>query len=168
MYTFVYRTFIKFIFFCRGQALDVPGCKLRRHLYEAKYAQNEYEAVRSESRQGFAISSEELKRIDGIISPLIKQGQSIHQICVNNVDLIMLDEKTIYNYTFLPGTGTGANLGKSLMNGFLPGRVDAPFARCAPPRNRTCGFPASGSLRNALFNNYHSYTLTYTLPLANW
>lgn len=74
------------------------GCKLRRHLYEAKYAQNEYEAVHSESRQGFAISSEELKRIDGIISPLIKQGQSIHQICVNNVDLIMLDEKTIYNY----------------------------------------------------------------------
>ena len=40
------------------------GCKLKRHLYEAKYAQNEYEAVRSESRQGFAISSEELKRID--------------------------------------------------------------------------------------------------------
>ena len=32
------------------------GCKLSRHLYEAKYAQNEYEAVRSESRQGFAIS----------------------------------------------------------------------------------------------------------------
>lgn len=74
------------------------GCKLKRHLYEAKYAQNEYEAVRSESRQGFAISSEELKRIDSIISPLIKQGQSIHQICVNNADLIMLDEKTIYNY----------------------------------------------------------------------
>ncbi|MGN0334923.1 MAG: IS30 family transposase, partial [Lachnospiraceae bacterium] len=74
------------------------GCKLKRHLYEAKYAQNEYEAVRSESRQGFAISSEELKRIDGILSPLIKQGQSVHQICVNNVDLIMLDEKTIYNY----------------------------------------------------------------------
>ena len=25
MYTFVYRTFIKFILFCRGQALDGPG-----------------------------------------------------------------------------------------------------------------------------------------------
>lgn len=24
MYTFIYRNFIKFIFFCRGQALDVP------------------------------------------------------------------------------------------------------------------------------------------------
>ena len=32
MYTFVYRTFIKFIFFCRGQALDVHsdrGCHYR-------------------------------------------------------------------------------------------------------------------------------------------
>ena len=74
------------------------GCKLRRHLYEAKYAQNEYEAVRSESRQGFATDPAELKRIDSIISPLVKQGQSIHQICVNNADLIMLDQKTIYNY----------------------------------------------------------------------
>ena len=35
---------------------------------------------------------------DSIISPLIKQGQSIHQICVNNADEIMLDERTIYNY----------------------------------------------------------------------
>lgn len=73
-------------------------CKLRRHLYDAKYAQAEYESVRSESRKGFAITSDELVRIDGIISPLVKQGQSIHQICVNNGDSIMLDEKTIYNY----------------------------------------------------------------------
>lgn len=74
------------------------GCKLKRHLYEAKFAQAEYEAVRSESRQGFATDQTELQRIDEIISPLVKQGQSIHQICVNNADLIMLDEKTIYNY----------------------------------------------------------------------
>ncbi len=74
------------------------GCKLKRHLFEAKYAQAEFEAVRSESRQGFAITQTELKRIDEIISPLVRKGQSIHQICVNNADLIMLDEKTIYNY----------------------------------------------------------------------
>lgn len=45
-----------------------------------------------------AISPTELKRIDELITPLIKQGQSIHMICVNNIDDIMLDEKTIYNY----------------------------------------------------------------------
>lgn len=63
-----------------------------------KYAQKEYEDVRSESRQGFAISEEELKRVDAIIAPLVKQGQSIHHICIENADDIMLDEKTIYNY----------------------------------------------------------------------
>lgn len=73
-------------------------CKLERHLYDAKNAQKEYESIRSESRQGIAITPAELKRIDGIISPLVKQGQSIHMICVNNSDNIMLDEKTIYNY----------------------------------------------------------------------
>lgn len=74
------------------------GCKLRRHLYDAKFAQTEYETVRSESRQGFATTPAELKRIDDVIAPLVKQGQSIHQICANNTDLIMLDERTIYNY----------------------------------------------------------------------
>ena len=29
---------------------------------------------------------------------IVKQGQSIHQICVNNADEIMVDERTIYNY----------------------------------------------------------------------
>ncbi len=82
---------------CNG-CKERSGCKLRRHLYDAKFAQNEYEAVRSESRQGFATEPAELRRIDDIISPLVKQGQSIHQICINNADIIMLDERTIYNY----------------------------------------------------------------------
>ncbi len=82
---------------CNG-CTERHGCKLQRHLYDAKYAQKEYEDVRSESRQGFVISEEELKRIDAIIAPLIKQGQSIHHICTENADDIMLDEKTIYNY----------------------------------------------------------------------
>lgn len=82
---------------CNG-CKERQGCKLQWHLYDAKYAQKEYESVRSESRQGFAITSDELKRIDGIIAPLVQQGHSIHHICVNNADDIMLDEKTIYNY----------------------------------------------------------------------
>lgn len=73
-------------------------CKLERHLYIAKNAQDEYEAMRSESRQGISVSAEELNRIDQIVSPLIKQRQSIHMICVNHADEIVLDEKTIYNY----------------------------------------------------------------------
>ena len=82
---------------CNG-CVDRHKCKLEKRLYIAKDAQRVYEATLTESRRGIAISPEELKRIDDIISPLIKQGQSIHMICVNNADDIMLDEKTIYNY----------------------------------------------------------------------
>ena len=71
---------------------------LLKHLYNAKVAQKTYETTRSESRQGIAITPEELKRVDAIVSPLVKLGQSVHMICVNNADDIMLDEKTIYNY----------------------------------------------------------------------
>lgn len=82
---------------CNG-CLQRQSCKLEKHIYSAKTAQKNYEITRSESRQGIAITPEELKRVDAIVSPLVKLGQSIHMICVNNADDIMLDEKTIYNY----------------------------------------------------------------------
>ena len=55
-------------------------------------------AVICESRRGIAVTPEELRRVDDIVSPLIRQRQSIHHICTSNADEIMLDEKTIYNY----------------------------------------------------------------------
>lgn len=82
---------------CNG-CTSRTGCRLERHNYDARIAQKNYENTLSESRHGFAISYDELKRIDDIVSPLIKQGQSIHHICKHNADAIMCDEKTIYNY----------------------------------------------------------------------
>lgn len=73
-------------------------CTLEKHRYDAAYAQKEYEAVRSESRCGFNLSEEELKQLDSVISPLLKNGQSIHHILLNNQDRIPYCEKTIYRY----------------------------------------------------------------------
>lgn len=73
-------------------------CTLRKKFYVAKDAQNEYEYVRSESRTGIAITEVELNHLERLITPLIKKGQSIHHICVNNADSIMYSEKTLYNY----------------------------------------------------------------------
>ena len=50
-------------------------------LYDAKYAQEQYEKIWSESRRGISLTEEELIRINNTISPLIKQGQSIPAIC---------------------------------------------------------------------------------------
>lgn len=82
---------------CNG-CIERRTCTLEKNIYDAKEAQKEYETVRSESRQGIALETEELERIDKIISPLIRQGQSIHHICRSKADEIMLDERTIYNY----------------------------------------------------------------------
>jgi IS30 family transposase len=76
----------------------IKSCTLEKKMYDAKEAQKAYEKKRSESRQGIDLTPEELKRLDEVVSPLVKQGQSIHQICSNNADLIMVDERTIYNY----------------------------------------------------------------------
>lgn len=82
---------------CNGCS-SVRSCTLRKQFYDAKEAQKAYEEKRSNSRIGIDLTEEELQRLDNIISPLIKQGQSIHQICVNNADEIMCDERSIYNY----------------------------------------------------------------------
>lgn len=82
---------------CNG-CLDRNRCSLEKRLYQAKYAQHEYEAVRTESRTGVSVSEYEAIALDELISPLIRKGQSIHHICVSNKDSIMFSEKCIYNY----------------------------------------------------------------------
>lgn len=77
---------------------QIRSCTLSKKTYDAKEAHKVYERTRSDSRQGIDLTPEELARLDSIISPLIKKGQSIHQVCVNNADCIMVDERTIYNY----------------------------------------------------------------------
>lgn len=74
------------------------SCRLEKALYIASSAQKEYEMLRSESRSGILIDETEAQRLDRLISPLIRKGQSIHHICSNNIDAIMCSEKTIYNY----------------------------------------------------------------------
>lgn len=75
-----------------------PRCTLSKWLYDSKKAQGKYEIVLSESRQGIGLNEAELDALDKIVSPLLKQGQSVRRICANKSSTIMLSEKTIYNY----------------------------------------------------------------------
>ena len=43
-------------------------------------------------------NEDDIARINGIISPLVKNGQSLHQIYFAHVDELMCSEKTLYNY----------------------------------------------------------------------
>lgn len=74
------------------------SCTLEKQIYSATHAQKEYEAVRSESRQGIQLTEEEALRLNSLISPLLMKGQSLHHICVSHADEIMVDERSLYNY----------------------------------------------------------------------
>lgn len=81
---------------CNGCYQRINGCTLEKRFYFPDQAQKEYLATLSESRSGFSLSEEEIRRLDEIISPLIRQGQSPHHVCVTNRDSLMVSESTIY------------------------------------------------------------------------
>lgn len=72
-------------------------CTLEKAVYSASKAEEKRQEVLKESRSGFSYTEEEIKRIDEIVSPLIKQGQSPHHICEQNKDLMIASRSTIYN-----------------------------------------------------------------------
>jgi IS30 family transposase len=73
-------------------------CTLEKSLYKAATADEEANLLLRESRSGISLDEDEIQRIDGIVTPLVLQGQSIHHICCTNKDSIMSSERTIYNY----------------------------------------------------------------------
>jgi len=82
---------------CNG-CEQISKCSLMKNLYDAEHAHVKAHEVISQSRSGLCICEEEIARLNTIISPLVKQGQSIHQIYVSHEDELMCSEKTIYNY----------------------------------------------------------------------
>ena len=77
---------------------SIDKCTLLKTFYDAEKAHLKSHQVISESRSGLSTSEEEIARLNRIISPLVKQGHSIHEIYVTHQDELMCSEKTIYNY----------------------------------------------------------------------
>jgi len=71
---------------------------LEKAWYQGHKAQRTAQRLLRECRSGVDLTEEERKRIDDIVSPLIKQGQSPWHICQTNKDRLMLSDKTIYKY----------------------------------------------------------------------
>ena len=74
------------------------SCKAIHAYYSANRAHSCYTRELRESRSGIRTSIEDLERIDNLISPLIKKGQSINHIFATHADEIGISEKTLYTY----------------------------------------------------------------------
>lgn len=73
-------------------------CRRIKYVYFASKAQEKYETSLVSSRTGINITEEQLKKLDELISPLIKQGQSIKLIYSNHKDEINCSIRCLYNY----------------------------------------------------------------------
>ena len=82
-------------FTCNG-CENKAGCRLTKYFYKALPSFNSYKTTLSESRQGINMSELELCSLDKIISPLVKQGQSISHI--HKTHDISCSKATLYNY----------------------------------------------------------------------
>lgn len=79
-----------------------PGknkCTLQKCFYDPVLAHNEYRTMLSEAGEGISLSEEDIRHLDGLVSPLVFKGQSFHHIFVNNTDSIMVSERTLYRLT---------------------------------------------------------------------
>jgi Transposase and inactivated derivatives, IS30 family len=74
------------------------GCSRPHFFYRASLANDAYASTLVDSRKGINLSPEQLYRLDSLISPLIKQGQSIAHIYASHKDEIPCSIRSIYTY----------------------------------------------------------------------
>ena len=82
---------------CNGCETE-QKCTLQKRFYLQQSAQNDYQTLLTEARQGSNITQEELQKLDAFTSPLIKKGQTPHHIFVSNPNQFPCCEKTLYRY----------------------------------------------------------------------
>ena len=87
----------RYPYVCNG-CDKVTTCTSEKSYYKAKVAESKYKEILVSSRKGLNITSEELKRMDDIISPLVLKGQSISHIFTHHKDELNCSERTLYHY----------------------------------------------------------------------
>ena len=71
---------LKAPFVCNGcPRRNHSNCRYMRRIYQAKIAQQEYETVLVESREGIPLTKEEFYKTEQIISSAVKAGQNIYR-----------------------------------------------------------------------------------------
>lgn len=79
---------------CNGCS-SLASCVLMKRFYRPVVAQQEYTETLHTAREGYNMTTLELRSVDNIVSPLIRQGQSIHHIAVHAGDQLTVSESTI-------------------------------------------------------------------------
>lgn len=71
------------------------SCVLKKAYYYPNKADQQYRELLTKARQGYNMTALELQNIDSQISPLLKNGQSIHHACLARGSSITVSESTV-------------------------------------------------------------------------
>jgi len=82
---------------CNGCGKRV-NCLMEMKVYSAKYADDTYRERLVSSREGINQTPASLMKMDELVSPLIKKGQSIAHIYAHHAEEIGCSRRTLYNY----------------------------------------------------------------------
>lgn len=82
---------------CNG-CENYTRCRKIKYIYRAKEAQAKYIEKLVMSREGINLTQEQLIKLDKLITPLIKQGQSLATIYAHHQKEIPCTRRCLYNY----------------------------------------------------------------------
>lgn len=91
------RNLDKSPFVCNGCAKKFQ-CRMDKYYYRAAAAHNHYRDTLSCCREGIRLTEHELCDLDELVSPLIRNGQSIAHIFTKHSEEIPFTSRTLYNY----------------------------------------------------------------------
>ena len=86
----------KFPWVCNGCKKRID-CHLNKYLYYSDISQKHYEERLHESREGINMTECDLKRLDDLVSPLIKKGQSLEHIYATHEEEMPCSIRTVYS-----------------------------------------------------------------------
>ena len=87
---------LKAPFVCNPCKKRYTHCAFQKQLYHAKAAQNAYESLLSEAREGIPLNKEDFYKIDTIVSDGIKRGQHLYHIMQTNN--LSVSKSTVYRH----------------------------------------------------------------------
>lgn len=87
---------LKAPFVCNPCKKRHTHCAFQKQLYQAKTAQNSYESLLSEAREGIPLNKEAFYEIDAIVSSGIKRGQHLYHIMQTNN--LGVSKSTVYRH----------------------------------------------------------------------
>ncbi len=71
---------------------------MEKKIYSSKYANNCYLETLSSSREGINQTPESIQKMNDILTPLIKKGQSISHIYASHAEELGCSKRTTYTY----------------------------------------------------------------------